>query len=222
MELLVYIVSLSYNHRNGYAFTTYGETFFLTLQNIIVVALILYYNGPRTLLPFYLIAVAGVIYYVQVELPIDLLIYAFQLVLLLVSPMFLGVSFISLFNYLRGSTFAMVVSRMPQIITNFKNGNTGQLSAATVFAFSAGSSARIYTTLNEVKDFNVLVGFLLGTAMNLLLAIQMAYYWNAKPTNAAVGATTPTTSAAPASASASASAAAAGTGASARKSNKEK
>ena len=220
MELLVYIVSLSYNHRNGYAFTTYGETFFLTLQNIIVVALILYYNGPRTLLPFYLIAVAGVIYYVQVELPIDLLIYAFQLVLLLVSPMFLGVSFISLFNYLRGSTFAMVVSRMPQIITNFKNGNTGQLSAATVFAFSAGSAARIYTTLNEVKDFNVLVGFLLGTAMNLLLAIQMAYYWNAKPTNAAVGATTPTTSAAPASASASASAAAAGTGA--RKSNKEK
>ena len=220
MELLVYIVSLSYNHRNGYAFTTYGETFFLTLQNIIVVALILYYNGPRTLLPFYLIAVAGVIYYVQVELPIDLLIYAFQLVLLLVSPMFLGVSFISFFNYLRGSTFAMVVSRMPQIITNFKNGNTGQLSAATVFAFSAGSAARIYTTLNEVKDFNVLVGFLLGTAMNLLLAIQMAYYWNAKPTNAAVGATTPTTSAAPASASASASAAAAGTGA--RKSNKEK
>lgn len=72
----------------------------------------------------------------------------------------------------------IIVSRLPQIYTNYKNGNTGNLSALTVFMFAAGSSARIFTTLQEVDDFNILIGFLLSTSLNIILAIQIIYYWN--------------------------------------------
>ena len=41
---------------------------------------------------------------------------------------------------------------MIQIITNFKNGHTGQLSAVTSFLLSLGAIARIFTSIQETGD----------------------------------------------------------------------
>ncbi|KAF9197356.1 hypothetical protein BGZ49_002247 [Haplosporangium sp. Z 27] len=71
-----------------------------------------------------------------------------------------------------------VLSKIPQIRENYNNKSTGQLSAFTIFNYFAGSLARIYTTLTEVKDPIILYGFLLSTLFNCLLAFQMALYWN--------------------------------------------
>ena len=81
--------------------------------------------------------------------------------------------------------------------SNFANGNTGQLSAATVFMFAAGSSARIFTTLQEVDDKIVLLGYVMGTAVNLILAFQVLYYWKSKPAVASKPVTTFASTAAP-------------------------
>lgn len=51
--------------------------------------------------------------------------------------------------------------------------------APQVFNYLAGSLSRIFTTLQEVDDKLILYGFVSGFALNLVLALQMIYYWNA-------------------------------------------
>jgi mannose-P-dolichol utilization defect 1 len=41
-----------------------------------------------------------------------------------------------------------------------------------------GSLSRIYTTLQEVNDKLILYGFVAGFALNLVLALQVIWYWN--------------------------------------------
>jgi mannose-P-dolichol utilization defect protein 1 len=48
-----------------------------------------------------------------------------------------------------------------------------------VFNYLIGSLTRIFTTLQEVDDKLILYGFVAGFALNLVLALQMVYYWNA-------------------------------------------
>ena len=63
---------------------------------------------------------------------------------------------------------------------NFKNKSTGQLSAATTFLQFAGTAARVFTTLQEVDDRMVLLGFLAGLGLNSLLFLQMICYWKSE------------------------------------------
>jgi mannose-P-dolichol utilization defect protein 1 len=51
-----------------------------------------------------------------------------------------------------------------------------------VINFLLGSLARVFTTLQEVNDPLILYGFLAGFALNLVLAVQVAWYWNAPAT----------------------------------------
>lgn len=53
------------------------------------------------------------------------------------------------------------------------------LMSFQVFNYLAGSLSRIFTTLQEVDDKLILYGFISGFALNLVLAVQMIYYWNA-------------------------------------------
>jgi mannose-P-dolichol utilization defect protein 1 len=48
-----------------------------------------------------------------------------------------------------------------------------------VFNYLGGSLARVFTTLSEVNDPIILYGFLGGFALNVVLAAQMLFYWNA-------------------------------------------
>jgi mannose-P-dolichol utilization defect protein 1 len=48
-----------------------------------------------------------------------------------------------------------------------------------VFNYLFGSLSRIFTTLQEVDDKLILYGFIAGFSLNLILACQMIYYWNA-------------------------------------------
>ncbi|ORY48879.1 mannose-P-dolichol utilization defect 1 protein [Rhizoclosmatium globosum] len=68
----------------------------------------------------------------------------------------------------------------PQIYTNFVNGNTGALSAITVFLQFIGAAARIFTTLREVKDQVILISFLVATTLNGILFAQVVFTGGAK------------------------------------------
>merc|ERR1719357_2094548 len=49
IETFAYIVFFTYNYRNGYPFSTYGEVLFIYLQNLVVLLLVSYYGSLSSL-----------------------------------------------------------------------------------------------------------------------------------------------------------------------------
>ncbi|KAJ2819675.1 hypothetical protein IWW50_005375 [Coemansia erecta] len=158
LESLANAITLAYNFRQGYSFTTYGEALFIGAQNIAITLLILAFTG-RTL--------GGLV------VSAALLAVAYMLF----DPGMVGGSVLST---LYGLTIPLVISsRIPQILAIHKNKSTGQLSAFAVFNYFFGTAARLFTTLVEVDDSLVLLGFVLAVVANGILAAQMLYFWNA-------------------------------------------
>lgn len=158
LETSSLLTSLAYNVRNGFPFSTFGETALILGQNVIISVLVLKYNGRAGIAALFIAALAvGV-----ASLFSEQLLTMQQL------------------SYLQaGAGVLGVASKVPQIVAILQEGGTGQLSAFAVFNYLAGSLSRIFTTLQEVDDKLILYGFIAGFALNLVLALQMVYYWNA-------------------------------------------
>ena len=190
-----YLISLAYNVRHGFPFSTYGETALILVQNIAIASLVLKYSGKGAgILPWIggLMAAGGALFKPD-------LIDEEKLAMLQAGAGVLGVA-----------------SKVPQILTVWSEGSTGQLSAFAVsllffscfvsshYVSSAlgayllflhvarltrcamqvinyllGSLSRIFTTLQEVDDPLILYGFIAGFALNAILFLQVMYYWNA-------------------------------------------
>ncbi|KAJ2357097.1 hypothetical protein GGF43_001669, partial [Coemansia sp. RSA 2618] len=157
LEILANAITIAYNFRQGYSFTTYGEALFIGAQNIVIALLILAFTG-RTIL--------------GLATTVSLLVFTY----VLFDPGMVGGSVLAM---LYGLTIPLVISsRIPQIYANHKNKSTGQLSAFAVFNYFFGTAARLFTTLVEVDDSLVLLGAVLAVAANGVLAAQMLYFWN--------------------------------------------
>lgn len=65
-----------------------------------------------------------------------------------------------------------------QIITNFRNRSTGQVSLITSALSLAGTAARVFTTLVELSDPAMVINYSLSTLLNLTLVLQIFIYWN--------------------------------------------
>ncbi|KAI1454838.1 mannose-P-dolichol utilization defect 1 protein [Annulohypoxylon moriforme] len=158
LETSSYLISLAYNFRNEFPFSTYGETALILGQNVIITVLVLNYSGRASMAALFVAALA-------------------TSVVTLFNGAILDMQTLS---YLQaGAGVLGVASKVPQIAAIYQQGGTGQLSAFTVFNYLAGSLSRIFTTLQEVDDKLILYGFVAGFALNLVLAAQMVYYWNA-------------------------------------------
>merc|ERR1711953_47210 len=72
----------------------------------------------------------------------------------------------------------IVIGKLIQAATNYKNGHTGQLSAVTVFLLTAGSLARIFTSIQDTGDKVMVLTFIVSSAVNVIIALQVIYYWN--------------------------------------------
>ena len=68
-----------------------------------------------------------------------------------------------------------------QIVANFRNGHTGQLSFIMVLLLFLGAMARIFTTIQETGDKVMLLTFVVSTVLNGTLVFQVLFYWNVKP-----------------------------------------
>lgn len=75
---------------------------------------------------------------------------------------------------------AVIVGRLIQAFTNYKNGHTGQLSAITVFLLFGGSLARIFTSIQETGDPLLAGTYVVSSLCNGLIATQLLFYWNVK------------------------------------------
>jgi mannose-P-dolichol utilization defect protein 1 len=111
LESSAYLISLSYNVRHGFPFSTYGETALILVQNIVIASLVLKYSGNG-------IGIAGWI---------GGLIAAGAA---LFNADWIGDERLSLLQATAG--VLGVASKVPQILTIWSEGGTGQLSAFAV------------------------------------------------------------------------------------------
>ncbi|KXT09880.1 hypothetical protein AC579_2995 [Pseudocercospora musae] len=166
LETTSYLITLVYNIRNGFPFSTYGEVALIAIQNVAISVLVLQYSGKGGGGGGAAVFVAGLIaagYGLLNEQVVDGKMLAY---------------------FQAGAGLLGVASKLPQIVTIFVEGGTGQLSAFAVFNYLAGSLARVFTTLQEVDDKLILYGFLAGFSLNLVLALQMVYHWNSSSSKA--------------------------------------
>jgi len=166
LETASFVISLAYNVRNGFPFSTYGETSLIAVQDVVISVLILAYSGRSAQAGAFVAAVGSAVYALMVS---DTLVSDAQMTTLQA-----------------GAGALSIASKLPQILTVYSQGGTGQLSAFAVFNYLFGSLTRIYTTLQEVDDKLILYGFVAGFILNAVLAAQMLYYWNS-PTTAGHG-----------------------------------
>ena len=81
------------------------------------------------------------------------------------------------------NVFSSFFLQLIQIVANFRNGHTGQLSAITVFLLLGGSLARIFTTIQETGDALLLSQYLVACSLNAIMWSQILYYWNVTPSD---------------------------------------
>ncbi len=167
LETASFLITLAYNVRSGWPFSTYGETALILAQDVVIAVLVLHFMRRDGMAGTFVAGVAAAIYALLVS---DTLVDA------------------KMMNYLQaGAGVLSVASKLPQILTVYSQGGTGQLSAFAVFNYLLGSLSRIFTTLQEVDDKLILYGFVAGFLLNAVLAGQMVYYWKEKGTTAGHG-----------------------------------
>ncbi|KAJ8509080.1 hypothetical protein ONZ45_g8698 [Pleurotus djamor] len=160
LETLSYAITLAYSFRNDFPFSTYGENFFLALQNTIITLLIIVYAPRRPLS----------------SNPSSKLFTAATGMVVAAATLFLVP--MTALSYLQFSTLPLsVFSKLPQIRQNARSQSTGQLSAFAVISQIAGCLARLFTTATEVGDSLLATGFALALALNCVLGAQMWMYW---------------------------------------------
>ncbi|GAM89438.1 hypothetical protein ANO11243_074760 [Dothideomycetidae sp. 11243] len=157
LETAAYLVTLAYNTRMNFPFSTYGETALIAVQNVAIALAVLHFSRQDALAGVYVAALAAAGYALFSADVVDA----------------------QMLGYLQaGAGLLGVASKLPQIVAVYREGGTGQLSAFAVFNYLVGSLTRIFTTLQEVDDPLILYGFISGFVLNAVLAAQMVYYWN--------------------------------------------
>ncbi|XP_078064305.1 mannose-P-dolichol utilization defect 1b [Mustelus asterias] len=155
LEMLSITGSMVYGIRNHFPFSSWGEALFLMLQTLTIAFLIQRYGG-------------------RTDKGVMCLLLYFSMLSVLLSPLtpLVGVTFLQALNMP-----AIIVSRLIQILTNYRNGHTGQLSALTVFLLFGGSLARIFTSIQETGDQLMILTYVVASSFNGVIASQVLYYW---------------------------------------------
>ena len=111
LETSAYLISLAYNVRQGFPFSTYGETGLILAQNVVIAVLVLNYSGKQAAAATFvagLAASAGALF-------AD------------------GILDMKTLSYLQaGAGVLGIASKVPQIAAVWQEGGTGQLSAFAV------------------------------------------------------------------------------------------
>ncbi|CEP16390.1 hypothetical protein [Parasitella parasitica] len=157
LETCAYQIVLVYNMRLHNPFNTYGEVLFMTLQNIAICVLIVWYTRKRHLSGVMCLGFVCIV-------AILALVPSSCMALLYASQIPIGLA-----------------SKIPQIQANYLNQSTGQLSVFANLNYFAGTTARAFTTWAELDDPVMLGGNLLASLLNGILVLQLIIYWKKQP-----------------------------------------
>ncbi|XP_068686582.1 mannose-P-dolichol utilization defect 1 protein-like [Montipora foliosa] len=156
LELTALTATASYSAAKGFPFSSWGESLFMSVQTTFLVVVYFYYTNKVLLCVLFPLLYGGIVY-----------------------ALISGITPMSVLIQLASMQVAfIVISRLVQIVTNFRNGHTGQLSFIMVLLLFLGAMARIFTTIQETGDNVMLVTFLVSTSLNATLVLQVLYYWN--------------------------------------------
>lgn len=155
-DLTAITIYMAYNFVKGFPFTAWGDSTFLALQTLIVAVLVLFYARQTVKALGFVLLYLGICVVLCGGLtPVEVLwtMQGFNIPILL-------------------------VGKLSQAYANYKNGNTGQLSAMTLFMLFFGSTARIFTSIQETGDSMIILTYIFSSAANAVIVAQMLYYWN--------------------------------------------
>jgi len=163
LELLAITLSGLYSFANKFPFSAYGESVFLAVQTALIAVMVLWFSRGKVASLVFICLYSGLVYLGMDSklVPLSVLWYG-QAVNI---PM-------------------IVVGKFMQIIANYSNGHTGQLSAITTFLLALGAVARIFTSIQETGDQTIIMTYIVSSTVNSLIALQVLWYWSA--TNAAL------------------------------------
>lgn len=159
METSAYSMLVLYNYMKRNAPSTYGDYCMSSIQNLIIISLIWMWGfGPKDpkLGAFHIQKVVGI-----TVLAIAVL-YQFR---------YKVSENIELAPFYAYSVITM--SRVPQIIRNYRTGTVGVQSMITLSNAVLGSCKNVYISVYETKDFHTLCGNVLLLLLNLTLALQV-------------------------------------------------
>ncbi len=165
LETFAHLITTAYNFRTNQPFGTFGETTFLSIQNIIITVLIAIFSKSVNN---------------WVTIRRIFIVLSFFLVILY-SLFFQNTSLISdkVMLYLQMITIPLgLASKIPQILKNWGSKSTGQLSGVSVMSSLLGSLARVFTIVQEIKDNTILASSISAVILNSILALQMLNYGN--------------------------------------------
>ena len=151
-----FTVTLGFHFNAGSPFSSYGESYSLIAQDLIIILLIFVY-GNRSIWGF--VAILAV-YAAAVAALLSGAVPGLQLLLLSSAP--IG-----------------VLSRVPTIYEIFRSGSSGDNSLVMFLLNTGGALARIFTTLNTVAPEDMLFalsGFVLSSLCNGIITLQIIYY----------------------------------------------
>ena len=111
LETSSYLITLAYNARQGNPFSTYGESALIAVQNVAIASLVLHYSGQSSGAAVFIAGLGAAVYAMFNEGLVD----AKTMTGLQAAAGVLGVA-----------------SKVPQILTIWSEGGTGQLSAFAV------------------------------------------------------------------------------------------
>jgi mannose-P-dolichol utilization defect protein 1 len=111
LETSAYLISLAYNVRQGFPFSTFGETGLIMVQNVVIAVLVLNYSGRPSTAALFVAGLAAGAASLFSDSIVDL----------------------KTLSYLQaGAGVLGVASKLPQIVAIWQEGGTGQLSAFAV------------------------------------------------------------------------------------------
>lgn len=111
LETSSFLIAFAYNARQGNPFSTYGESALIALQNVVISCLVLHYGGKSAGAAVFVAGLAAAVFAMFQPGVID----EKQMGMLQAGAGLLGIG-----------------SKLPQILTIWKEGGTGQLSAFAV------------------------------------------------------------------------------------------
>ena len=156
IETFCALVAATYGFANNLSFAAFGEAVGLAVQNVILLALIYRYQKRSLARVATVVAVLA------------------SWVALANSPLLTADILDRLVD---ANSLVLLVSRIPQIVSNHNQKSTGQLSFLTYFLNFMGTVARVFTTLQEPNATSAMMrGVLMSMTMNGLIVAQIVFY----------------------------------------------
>jgi len=154
LELAAISTTVAYSVAKSFPFSAWGEGLFLAMQTACVGFLTLFFETSST---------SALSFGVGYSAIMVALVGGFAPLNIITTLQALNIPIV-------------IVSKLLQIVTNYRASSTGQLSAITVGLLFLGCVVRIATTWIETGDLLTVVNYIIATVLNGTILGQILYY----------------------------------------------